>query len=240
MENANNIIPIIDFHGQEGIQAVSARALYAYLYGEDAHNHFSRWAETFITTNEFAVRGEDWVNATTGVNPQGGRPAVDYHLRLDFAKHIALQSRTEKGKEVRAYFIAVERRAREISSPFQIPKTMAEALRLAATALEALEIAKPKVDFYDAVVADDSWFTLQRAAGVLNIPGLGRNNLFRFLKDWEIFTAGSIPYRRFIEQGYFRLQDVRTPVGVKSQPMVSQRGMDFILKQWNKHSGAAV
>lgn len=118
-----------------------------------------------------------------------------------------------------------------------IPQTLPEALRLAATALEALEVAKPKVAFYDAVVADDSWFSMLRASGVLNKPGLGRNNLFKFMRDWEIFTSANIPYRRYIEAGYFRLQDVRTPVGVKSQPMVSQKGIDFILRQWDKHQG---
>lgn len=119
-----------------------------------------------------------------------------------------------------------------------IPQTMPEALRLAATALEALEIAKPKVAFYDAVVADANWFTLQKAAAELKIPGLGRTTLFQFLRDWEILTSDNVPYRRFIDSGYFCQQPVRTPVGVKMQTMVSQKGVDFILRQWNKHSGA--
>lgn len=121
-----------------------------------------------------------------------------------------------------------------------IPQTMPEALRLAATALEALEVARPKVTFYDAVIADDSWLTLQRVAGVLNIPRLGRTKLFKFLREEEIFTPANVPYRRFIERGCFRLQEVRTPVGVRTQPMVSQKGIDYILKRWSKAAELAV
>jgi len=120
-----------------------------------------------------------------------------------------------------------------------IPATYADALMLAANQAKALEAARPKVEFYDAVVADDSWLSFQRVADVLNRPGLGRNNLFKYLRDWEILTPANVPYRRYIEQGYFRLQETRTPVGVKTQPLVSQKGVDFILRQLAKHGDSA-
>jgi len=123
----------------------------------------------------------------------------------------------------------------EVARPdWSIPQTYADALLLAAQQAKALEAAAPKVAFYDTVVADDGWFTLQKAAGEMNIKGLGRNNLFKFLRDSEIFTPSNVPYRRHQEAGYFRLQPVQTPIGVRMQPMVSQRGIDFILRTWNK------
>jgi anti-repressor protein len=156
---------------------------------------------------------------------------------------LAFRSRKPEAEEFTAKvaeFLA-DLRKREVARPdWSIPKTYGDALLLAAQQAKALEAAAPKVAFYDAVVADDGWFTMQKAAGEINIKGLGRNNLFRFLRDNEIFTSQSIPYRRFQEAGYFRLQPTQTPVGIRMQPMVSQRGIDFILRSWSKSQALEV
>lgn len=39
----------------------------------------------------------------------GGRRATDHIIKLDMAKEIAMIQRTDKGKEVRKYFIQVEK-----------------------------------------------------------------------------------------------------------------------------------
>lgn len=91
-------------------RAVSARALHRGLgVGRD----FSNWFKAQVKRGGF-VEGEDFVllaqkGEQTG---SGGHNRVDFAMTLDAGKHIALMSRTPKGREVRAYFIAVEKQVR--------------------------------------------------------------------------------------------------------------------------------
>ncbi|NJK86503.1 MAG: hypothetical protein HC906_11570 [Bacteroidales bacterium] len=56
---------------------------------------------------------EDYIVFNENVkNPSGGRPTKEYALTLDSAKHIAMISGTEKGHEVRDYFIQFEKKAK--------------------------------------------------------------------------------------------------------------------------------
>ena len=55
----------------------------------------------------------------------GGRPSIDHQVTIDMAKELCMIQRTEKGKQARQYFIAVER---EFNSPERI---MERVLKLA-------------------------------------------------------------------------------------------------------------
>ncbi|WP_049975919.1 hypothetical protein [Azospirillum sp. B506] len=73
------------------------------------------------------------------VNPgsRGGRPSKGFYLNEEQALLVAMFSRTEKAKEVRATLVrvfAAYRRGDLVQAPpaFRVPQTFAEALRLAA------------------------------------------------------------------------------------------------------------
>ncbi len=89
---------------------VDARTLHGAL---GSGYHFSHWMRDRIEQHLLA-EGEDFAEVfqESLKNPLGGRPATDYHLSLDTAKHLALAERTEQGRVVRQYFIEVERHAR--------------------------------------------------------------------------------------------------------------------------------
>jgi anti-repressor protein len=89
--------------------------------------------------------------------PVMGRPAVDHTLTVAMAKEICMLQRTDKGKEARQYFIALE-------AAWNTPElVMSRALKMAEKKIEYLSttasqlstqvmVMQPKAEYYDALV----------------------------------------------------------------------------------------
>lgn len=111
----NEIIKVVEGHiGGEVLQTVNARDLHVFL---DVGKDFSNWIKDRIRAFDF-VENRDYIVFTEfGENPQGGRPAKEYHLTLDMAKELSMVERNEKGKQARLYFIEVEKRYKALTEP---------------------------------------------------------------------------------------------------------------------------
>lgn len=116
---------------------------------------------------------------------------------------------------------------------------LASQLKEEQTKRKELEVEKqvnaPKIEFYDAVAGSKDAIEMQYVAKVLSIKGMGRNNLFEFLRNKGILDRNNIPYQRYIDQGYFRTieQKWHTPTGetkINIKTLVYQKGIDFIRK----------
>lgn len=85
----------------------TASNLYSFL--ELDPTHFSRWCNTNIKNNKFAVENQDYIPfAIDGDNPLGGRPKADYMITSEFAKKLSMTGSTERHEQARQYFIACE------------------------------------------------------------------------------------------------------------------------------------
>lgn len=98
--------------GAEVLQSVNSRDLWSQL---EIKKDYTNWMKSQIETLDldenidyvcFALKGESKKTQGRG----GDRRSVDYILSLDAAKHIAMASRTPKGKEIRNYFINLEKK----------------------------------------------------------------------------------------------------------------------------------
>ncbi len=105
-----------------GRKAVSARDLHFAL---EVQTKFPDWISRMLDYG--FVEGEDFISILG--ESTGGRPSVDYALSIDCAKEIAMLQRTERGKEVRKYFIECEKK---LSQP---PQSMEEMLLISAQLL---------------------------------------------------------------------------------------------------------
>lgn len=93
----------------------------------------------------------------------------------------------------------------------QMPMTYLDALKALVAKEEAYQIEKAKAKenqevkhLYDAAVAKDKWYTMKQVADALDCIGVGRTNLYRFLRDKKILTSKNEPMRQYQELGFIR------------------------------------
>lgn len=115
----------------------------------------------------------------------------------------------------------------------EIPKDYPSALRALADQCELNRLMKPKADFYDTVASTDSLLSMNDTAKILNM-GIGRNRLFKFLRDKNILMKDNMPYQRYVDAGYFKVVESYYMAGdnsvVSKTTYVRQRGVDYIRK----------
>ncbi|HGI8508835.1 TPA: phage antirepressor KilAC domain-containing protein [Streptococcus agalactiae] len=170
-------------------------------------NWFSRMTEYGFTENQDYL-----VTSIFGHNSNGGRQnKVDHIVKLDMAKEIAMIQRTDKGKQVRTYFIQIEK---DYNSP---EKIMARALLMADKKVHKLEAQieadRPKVLFSDAVSASKSSCLIGELAKILKQNGIdiGQNKLFQWLRGngYLISRRGESwnqPTQKSMQLGLFELK----------------------------------
>lgn len=130
----------------------------------------------------------------------------------------------------------------------EVPKTLPEALRLAADLAEKNEALaleneemKPKAEFHDAVTASDDLCQLATACQVLGLP-FGRNTLFERLRRKGVLITGgdrnNLPKQAYVDKGYFTVKessykrDGETHVGFTT--LVTQKGLAWLNREFRK------
>ena len=181
----NKLVRVDVNENQEPV--VSARELYEVL---EVKTRYNDW---FNRMREYGfVENQDFVSITQKrVTAQGNETTyIDHAIKLDMAKEIAMIQRSDKGKEVRKYFIQVEK---DFNSP---EKIMARALKIAENQINSLKIEnteqkkrieqdKPKVIFADAVSTSKTSILIGELAKILKQNGVntGEKRLFEQLRN---------------------------------------------------------
>lgn len=98
-----------------------------------------------------------------------------------------------------------------------------------------IEDMRPKADFFDAVADSKTAISMNEVSKVLGIKGLGRNNLFEFLRDNAILDRCNVPYQKYIDCGWFRVIEQKyTKNGeehISIKTLVYQKGVDAIRRK---------
>lgn len=187
-------------------QLVSAREV---LEKVGLKTRFSRWVDQNFGEFEEGVDFTS-VKTFTVVNNGARRELDDYALTLDMAKELCMMARTDAGKELRRYFIELERKWND---PQEVVKRGYAILQNENARLKIeLETAKPKALFADSVAASDTTILIGELAKIIRGNGvdIGANRLFRLLREhgYLISRKGSdynMPTQKSMELGLFKI-----------------------------------
>lgn len=147
MNSTTQLIPV--FNGEldgRAQQLCNAQDLHSFL---GVQTRFNDWMARRIEQYGF-IEGEDYYSILSNrADGLPGKPRTDYHLTLDMAKELAMVENNEQGRQVRRYFIAMERQAREsrgasylsvsqqLAIHRQVPKLLAQLKAETAPAIRA-------------------------------------------------------------------------------------------------------
>ena len=218
---------------------VSGRQLHEAL---DVKTRYNDW---FNRMTEYGfIENQDYLAITQKrVTAQGNSTnQVDHVIKLDMAKEIAMIQRTERGKQVRQYFIQVEK---DFNSP---EKIMARALLMADQKVHKLEAQieadRPKVLFAEAVSASHTSILVGELAKLLKQNGvdMGANRLFNWLRahgylikrngrDWNM------PTQKSVEMGLIRVKETSIThadghITVSKTPLVTGKGQQYFINKF--------
>lgn len=198
---------------------------------------FGRMAEYGFEENQ------DFARVTQKCPTPGGlQDMTDHIIKLDMAKEIAMIQRTDKGKEVRQYFIQVEK---DFNSP---EKIMARALLMADKKIHKLETQieadKPKVLFADAVSASHTSILVGDLAKLISQNGykIGANRLFSWMREngYLIKRKGSdwnMPTQKSMELGLFEIKETNIQhadghISINKTSKVTGKGQQYFINKF--------
>jgi len=214
-------------------QVISARELHEKL---GMQKDFTDWFK-YQAAKIGLIEGKDFTTILGETSERGGRPSVDYLIPIDIAKHICMMSGGENAHAIRQYFIQVEK---AWNSPEMV---MSRALKLADRKIASLEEERqkllPKAEAYDAFMDGSNLQTMNDVAKCL---GIGRNKLFKFLREHKIMRANNTPYQEYIDRGYFEVKEKPIQMGDSvinyAQTYVAAKGVDYIRKLLDRSKSA--
>lgn len=162
-----------------------------------------------LTSNDQFIEGVDYQSVRKDAqqdleNSWGGNNKVDYKLSISCLEFFI-------ARKVRPVFEVYRQVFHKAINNLVLPKTFAEALRLAAEQAEQLEKQqarieemKPKEEFFDQVTDSKDACDMATVAKVLNM-GIGRNKLFEILRDNKILQGNNQPMQRYVDSCWFRV-----------------------------------
>lgn len=169
------------------------------------------------------------IEQTPYVHPQNSQTYYEYNL----SRMQCLDLLTGYNAELR---IKVNRRWEELEKRNlpQLPQSFADALLLAGKlekekeqALLLIEEQKPLVNLAKSIEATEGCISFKKMADIHF--NFGRNTLMKKMRDASVLTSNNNPYRRYIDQGLFEVDEKNINGLLISTTFITPKGQIWIM-----------
>jgi anti-repressor protein len=213
----------------------------------------TRYNDWFPRMCEYGFsEGKDFYSKMSKTSEVGGRPSTDHLMTLSMAKEIAMLQRTDKGKEVRRYFIQLEE---DWNTPEKVVaralvysnKMLADARAQLTRATERIALDAPKVRFAESVADSEGTILIRELAKILKQNGYetGEQRLYAQLRHEGYLISNrkaadyNTPTQRAAQMGLFVIKKsvITTASGetrVQNTTKVTGKGQVYFV---NKYCG---
>lgn len=95
-----------------------------------------------------------------------------------------------------------------------------------------VEEQKPLVEFANKVANTDKLISMGKMSKLLKDEhiDIGRNRLFKYLRDNKILTKKNLPYQRYVNSGYFQVKETSNSNGVFLTTYITGKGQMYLVK----------
>lgn len=181
----NELVPV--YETSTGEKVVYGSELYEVL---EVKSNYRDWVKNRLEDCE-AIENEDYESFAKKL-AKNGRPTKDHIIKLDTAKEMAMLERNDKGKQVRRYFIEIEKKYKINLLSKSLPQgkellalAVLEAQKTIEEQNHAIERMKPKEVFADAVTTSNTSILIGELAKILKQNGYktGEKRLFEWMRN---------------------------------------------------------
>jgi len=128
-----------------------------------------------------------------------------------------------------------------------IPKTLSEALYLAAKQAETIEqqaeqlkLQEPKVEFAEQLLSATNSLDFGTSCKALQLP-FGRNRMFEICRELGFLMENNQPYQSYVNSGYFTLLEtsfIHPKSGdrvLTTKTMITAKGQNWLMGVFKKN-----
>ncbi len=199
-DSRKELIPIIQ---KQGEQLIDARQLHEFL---EIKTKFTQWFQIRVKEYDFK-NGLDYF---PNFGNTGFKPTNEFKITLDMAKELAMLERSDKGRQIRQYFIACEKKLREVAK-IDVP-LVTKMLKEIDKSIKPIRINNRKVYEYRKV---QDWLGFSTKSSIGHVRKSYESQLV-------IFDKKAYISERYVEVMISRANTRNLEVVAKASPAVLQ------------------
>ncbi len=201
----------------------------------ESKQDFSTWIKNRIEKLKL-VQGRDFLlhklmeQVNKGVSA-GGHNKIDYIVTIDIAKHLAMIEMTDKGHQVREYFIECEKKLNQKMLPQTYKQALIELLQVVEENERLALENQTKQERIELLSHTGKGYTMTEIAKELNMKSA--NELNKRLAEMKVQYKSNgtwVMYSKYSKKGYEHIkQEVTDNGAVIYHRKITQAGREFIL-----------